>query len=98
MSRRRKAAYTPKATHDAEDRIAEAYRKAGGPNWPGPVRVIAEFYPDGQNVAIERAEHTSSLRGDIDNYVKTLLDGLQKGGAFNDTRVVEVWAEKHTAD
>lgn len=95
---RRAVAYTPQKSVDAEDAIAEAYQDAGGVAWDGPVKVIAEFYPEGQYVVIERAEHGSSLRGDIDNYVKTLLDGLQKGGAFNDTRVVEVWAAKHPAD
>jgi Holliday junction resolvase RusA-like endonuclease len=44
-------------------------------------------------VRIEMWTHTP-LRGDTDNYVKSILDGLQKGGLFdNDSQVgpIEVY-------
>ena len=79
MTRRGKA-YTPEATIAAETLVAVAYR---GPVWDVPVYVDVDYYEDRQLVTIGAIQgEPSFLRGDIDNLVKTTMDGLEKGGAF----------------
>lgn len=88
--------YTPQPTLDAEAAIAEAYR---GPTFEGPVAVSIDYEADRQVITISRSTFTSSLRGDLDNYIKTTLDGLQKSGAFeNDRAVMELWVAKNNAN
>lgn len=88
--------YTPKATLDYERIIAEAYRASGGPTFEGPVSVVIGFSEGQQSVSIcSLNTEKPKLRGDIDNYIKATLDGLQQGGAFkNDSQVVSVDAVK----
>lgn len=88
--------FTPQATLDAEAMIAGYWKKYGDGEVEGPVSVIVDYFEDGQWITVKPAGWTSKLRGDIDNYVKTTLDGLQSGGAFNDVKVVEVWAAKQS--
>lgn len=88
---RRGRTYTPKATLEAEQRIRDAY---SGPLFTGPVAIQMFFYSDHTEVAIYEEEWTSPLRGDIDNYIKTILDGLQGKAFDNDRQVVSVSAEK----
>lgn len=98
MGRRRRV-YTPEATTNAEQAIAGAWRFADGPQFDGPVRVYVDFHPAGQWVKVESVEWTSPLRGDVDNYCKTLLDGLQRAEVFkNDRSVVSLWADKCAGD
>jgi Holliday junction resolvase RusA-like endonuclease len=93
MSKRSRRAYTPQQTKDYEDEIASHW---DGPEFTGPVHVDMKFSKDGIHVTVSDAlEGSLSLRADIDNYVKSLLDGLQKGGAFpNDRQVVSIKAVK----
>ena len=68
--------YTPRSTRDYEDRIAWSCRADA--IWFGEAPV-----------AIEIELHArKKLRGDIDNYVKSVLDGLVKGGKIDDDRTV----------
>lgn len=85
--------YTPAATQAYEKAIAESY---AGPSFDGPVRVDVVFEHDRTVVRIipMTAADKSKLRGDIDNYCKSLLDGLVKGGAFNDSQIVALRAYK----
>lgn len=62
--------YTPRATREYEERAAWAARAAGMRPLAGLVAVRAVFY-------------LSRRAGDLDNYVKALLDGL-KGAAYGD--------------
>lgn len=70
--------YTPRETQDAEDSIGWAGRRALRSRKPvaGPVSVTATFY-----VADRR-------RRDLDNLVKTVLDGLNGIAWADDSQVV----------
>ena len=87
---RRGRAYTPQATLEHEAAIREAY---DGPLFDQPVQVSIGYDTFGFGVTIEPLGYDCvSLRGDIDNYVKATLDGLN-GGAYDDDRLVRaVWA------
>jgi Holliday junction resolvase RusA-like endonuclease len=84
---RRGRAYTPKATHDAERAIADQY---AGPLFDTPVHVEVRYSKDHQSVYITEIENEviKSLRGDIDNYLKLTLDGLN-GIAWTDDGLVK---------
>lgn len=74
------AVYTPRATREYEERAASAARAAGIEPLAGPVAVRAVFFVSGR-------------AGDLDNYLKALLDGL-KGTAYgDDCQVVRLEAE-----
>lgn len=94
LGRRRKV-FTPEATLLAEAAIAEAY---DGPFFEGPVYVNVTYSFKGQTITIESApeEPTTIWQSDVDNLLKTTLDGLQSpGGAFaNDSQVRRVLAHK----
>lgn len=80
MTRRGKA-YTPIKTHLAEDVIGEGWN---GPKFSGPVFMRAKFSRAGTEVTVGTYDaEQSPLRGDIDNYVKLVMDGLN-GIAYDD--------------
>jgi Holliday junction resolvase RusA-like endonuclease len=80
MSRRGKA-YTPIKTHLAENVIRDGWK---GPKFEGPVYMTAIFTSTGTTVTVGIADSEGSkLRGDIDNYVKLIMDGLN-GVAYDD--------------
>lgn len=106
LGRRRKA-YTPTATLEAEDRIAHAFGTRYGcstidPLYPAgtPLRLIVDYSNHGEHIRLEPLDAPMpTMLGDVDNYLKTTMDGLQKAGAFaNDKQIVEVWACKHPND
>jgi Holliday junction resolvase RusA-like endonuclease len=84
---RRGRAYTPQATHDAEQAIAEQYN---GPLFTNPVHVVIAYGKDRQTIQIEELNYEAikALRGDIDNYIKLTLDALN-GVAWNDDGLVK---------
>lgn len=90
---RRGRAYTPEATHLAEDVIREGWN---GPKFEGPVFMKVTFSKLGTEVTVgtldEETYKPSALRGDIDNYLKLVMDGLN-GAAYiddNQVRYIEV--------
>lgn len=95
---RRGRAYTPAAAHAYEDAVQQAWVDSGGPTFTGPVSVSVTFHKDRINVYVKELaeDSTTSLTGDIDNYFKGLLDGLQgDGGAFlNDRQVMRITGRK----
>ena len=90
---RKRRAYTPVATINAEKDIAEYFE--GVEPFDGPVQVTITYRKDRQKIVILGGRSNSGLRGDIDNYVKLTLDALQRAGVIpNDRQVVELIATK----
>lgn len=92
MTRRGKA-YTPIRTHLAENVIGEGWT---GPKYEGPIFMKVIFDKTSTEVTVGFLSETdypkSALRGDIDNYLKLVMDGLN-GIAYEDDsqiRYVEV--------
>jgi Holliday junction resolvase RusA-like endonuclease len=87
---RRGRVFTPVRTLQAEQIIAEHYRSIGGPYYEAPVQLEAVFHPKHIEVTITPLlDHTSTLRGDVDNYLKLLCDALN-GVAFPDDKQVMI--------
>lgn len=89
---RRGRVFTPEKTLIAEAVIREAWN---GPMFEGPVSLTVTFSPAGTEVTVmEYDGEPSKLRGDIDNYVKTLMDGLNGVAWIDDKQVHYVEAVK----
>jgi Holliday junction resolvase RusA-like endonuclease len=88
--------YTPKKTLDAEKLIAEHWREYGLPKVDQPCEVELEFSNDGINVLIASCPDyvNRKLRGDLDNYVKIVLDALNDVAYTDDKHVVHIEARK----
>lgn len=84
--------YTPKATLEAEGELAADY---DGPLFEGPLALYMYFFPNETVIALsDTACVASPLRGDIDNYTKLVLDGLQGIAYPNDRQVTAIVAAK----
>lgn len=90
---RRGRVFTPKRTLDAEAVVREAW--GNNKKFAGTVGVVIILGSDGTliNVFPHEAE-PQKLRGDIDNYVKTIMDGLNGVAWDDDKQVTYVVAEK----
>jgi Holliday junction resolvase RusA-like endonuclease len=77
------SSYLPTATRKAEEAIGWAYISAGGILLPGPVSVIAYFFLSDRLSADPYKDPR-----DVDNLLKTVLDGLQRVAYQNDRQVV----------
>lgn len=78
-------AYTPEKTKQGEERVAWAYRAAGGtldPDTEVAYAVHAQFF------------NGTMQRRDVDNMLKLILDGLNGIAYPDDTQVLEVWGRK----
>lgn len=86
MSRRGKA-FTPQRTKDAEAHLAQQY---SGPKFEGNVGIDICLNSDSVAVSIWDLDYLAEnvLRGDVDNYAKTVLDALN-GLAWEDDRQVK---------
>ena len=93
MSRKGRV-YTPETTKEAEQLYVDSVSDA--PSFDGPVYITLTFTADCTEVKIQTVEGWKSpLRGDLDNYIKLALDGIQKAGIIaNDRQVVGVHAIK----
>jgi len=85
---RRGRVFTPATTLLAESIIKSYYR---GPLYQGPVQVMVSYGTTEQTINITplTGRVPSKLRGDIDNYLKLTLDGLN-GVAFLDDKQVHI--------
>lgn len=98
LGRRRKA-FTPEKTLLAEAFIRSCW---DGPVYEGPVRVKCAHHKDKTIITVTPVDWKSALRGDIDNYDKTVLDGLTipkdvefpQGAFANDRMVMELHSVK----
>ena len=91
---RRGRTYTPKATLEAEALVLAAY---DGPVFDGPLEVEMDFHYDKTVIRLADFDWRSKLTGDVDNYVKLVLDALQgdEGAFLNDRLVSRIVATKH---
>jgi Holliday junction resolvase RusA-like endonuclease len=85
--------YTPKTTVERERQIATEYKQqCAGTYFDSDValKVYAEFLCPGRGP-------DSSIRGDIDNYAKAVLDALNSVAYHSDIQVVDKHARKRRA-
>lgn len=68
--------YTPAATRNFEDMVAFIARAVPARDLSGEISV---------EIAIRTRR---ALRGDVDNYAKSILDGIVKGGLLRDDREI----------
>lgn len=89
--------YTPAKTRKYEEDIAKLYRAAGGRTYSGAVNVRVSFR---YKTTVKKKMFTPKTSApDIDNLLKSLFDGLSKGGAWsNDAIIFSVEGEKLWAD
>jgi Holliday junction resolvase RusA-like endonuclease len=86
--------FTPVKTLEAEALINGSWKLSDGPHFEGPVFVRVEFTTTNMTITVGESElETSKLRGDVDNYVKTIMDGLNGAAWTDDKQVhhVEAW-------
>jgi len=90
LGKRRKA-YTPKATHEYEVAVKQGWLDQEGPTqYTGPVGMSLIIRGDHIEVEVwelEEGHRPKGIRGDLDNYVKVVCDGLN-GVAYLDDRQV----------
>lgn len=88
---RRGRVYTPAETLEYEGTVGQLWVAGGGQCFETPVGVSITYDRDHSVVEvweIPEFDNHSKLRGDLDNYVKATLDGLNKV-AFTDDRQVK---------
>ena len=90
---RRGRVFTPKRTLDAETLVAEAW--GDNPKFTGEVGLVMLLGSDGTLITVfPHDAEPQKLRGDIDNYVKTIMDGLNGKAWDDDKQVTYLVAEK----
>lgn len=85
--------FTPKATQEYEALIAEMYN---GPLFTGPLEMNLTFGRDWIEVDIFEFggfANDSKLRGDLDNYIKSITDGLNEVAYGDDRQIKRIHAE-----
>ena len=97
--------FTPKATREYENLIAEEYKAAKGELLDGYIRVNVKAYhkiPKSTTKInrgkIEAGIIKPAVKPDIDNVVKAILDGLNGVAYHDDSQVIYVNGEKFYAD
>lgn len=96
-SRRRGGPYTPDKTVEFEKAVRRAWTEN---QFEGPIGVTMELHQDGIMLIVyelEQSVRPVGILGDVDNYVKAILDGLQPHkhdpegglGAMSNDRQVE---------
>lgn len=90
---RRGRVFTPIKTLEAEALIREAWN---GPKYEVPVYLLVEMNDKETviTVGVDELGITSKLRGDLDNYVKTIMDGLNGVAWLDDKQVHYIEARK----
>lgn len=83
--------YTPSATAEYELEIATLYAFKIGIMFEGPVKVSMRFMVK-KGKTVKRDKPT--VKPDIDNLIKSVLDGLNKVAWKDDAQVVELTARK----
>lgn len=92
---RRGRVYTPEETLQYEDLVRTAYKAQDGELYDGPVRISVRLTNEATHISVQPTYLAKSpLRGDIDNYLKSIMDGLQGAAFNNDRQVVALYAVK----
>jgi len=87
--------FTPKSTLEEEDHVAKAWREQVGEQVSGPLEVYITYSPTETVLHVMPSPHSAStLRGDLDNYVKLTLDALNGVAWDDDGQVVRITAVK----
>lgn len=87
--------YTEKQVVVEEGLLKNAY---DGPKFTGPIRVEITLNKESVDVTIEdRPEPVIYLRGDVDNYAKLVLDGLNGAAYDDDNQITELTIRKAAA-
>jgi Holliday junction resolvase RusA-like endonuclease len=82
-------------TRTYERKIGKAWTAAGGLPLEGPVSVRVIVTADGVDVEVVPMDGTrSALRGDVDNYAKSVLDGLNGVAWRDDSQVCSLHVTK----
>lgn len=85
-------AYTPKASQAFEKRLRDRW-VLEHPDWAetifdGPVQVCLSFSPKFISISVDPYHiPVSKLRGDLDNYAKSVLDALNKVAYIDDKQI-----------
>lgn len=89
--------FTPAATRHFEKRLGDAWVEANFPILDGPVAFRMIVSPQGLWVEVWQVDaqepDRGSLRGDLDNYIKT-VDGLNGIAWADDKQVAHITADK----
>ena len=87
--------YTPASTIEAEEIIRTAWT---GDIMEGNLMLVCTFVKDEVRIIVQNIDSNlkppTKLRGDLDNYIKSILDGLNKVAYLDDKQVFELQAEK----
>jgi len=88
--------YTPKRTSDYEKKVAAEYT---GPliDASHTVKVELKFDIKGTHITVSATKNPdwkSSLKGDVDNYVKSILDALNGVAWEDDKQIISLTVEK----
>lgn len=84
----KKSTFTPAATRKAEAALASQWQDDP---LTGPLAVDITLHGDSVVIVVDEAEKPATrLRGDIDNYAKTVLDALNKKAWADDSQIVSL--------
>lgn len=88
--------YTPQRTLDYEKKVADAYT---GPFFDSShtIEVALSVSSEGTTLTVtatKNPDFKSSLRGDIDNYAKSVLDALNGVAWEDDKQIIELTVRK----
>lgn len=96
--------YTPRKTQEYEEKVALAYRAAGGIQFDEEDEIcvvidayfkIPKSFTGGKRVAAMHKVIRPTKRPDVDNVIKSILDGLNGVAYADDKQVVDVVCRKH---
>ena len=87
--------FTPKSTTDEEKAIGWIWAQEGDKPFDCPVEVHLVYTPKQTIIHVVESPHrATTLRGDLDNYVKLTLDALNGIAWDDDGQVVRITAVK----